>query len=392
MTAELYRRNSPQLFWRTLMHPEPTAENWLAAAEAAARVLPPTARSDGSGIDCLLARTLGEEQFGPDHWRLSRAKRLYYTLKPLLPRTLTRRLRRLTRASVESSFPLGWPIEPRYARFQWELVHHLLAKSGQATFPYIHFWPGGRQYAFVLTHDIETAAGQTHARKVADLEASYGFRSSFNVVPEHYPVDRGLVDELRRHGFEIGVHGLKHDGKLFSSHAEFRRRAVRINAYLKELGAVGFRAPLTHRHPLWMQALEIEYDLSFFDTDPYEPIPGGTMSLWPYEIGRFVELPYTLVQDYTLTAVLGETTPRLWLQKVDFLESYSGMVLLNTHPDYLRSPTTWQIYNEFLATMSRRDGYWHALPHQVATWWRARSAAPSLDALPDATEGRITAA
>ena len=31
-----------------------------------------------------------------------------------------------------------------------------------------------------------------------------------------------------------------------------------------------------------MQALEIEYDLSFFDTDPCEPIPGGTMSIWPF--------------------------------------------------------------------------------------------------------------
>ena len=116
------------------------------------------------------------------------------------------------------------------------------------------------------------------------------------------------------------------------------RRAKRINAHLKELDAVGFRSPLTMRNPEWMQALEIEYDLSFFDTDPYEPMPGGTMSIWPFILGHFVELPYTLMQDYTLTAVLGETTPRLWLQKVDFIERYHGMALVNTHPDYLLNP------------------------------------------------------
>ena len=45
-----------------------------------------------------------------------------------------------------------------------------------------------------------------------------------------------------------------------------------------------------------MRHLEIEYDLSFFDTDPFEPIPGGTMSIWPFFIGHFVELPYTLAR------------------------------------------------------------------------------------------------
>jgi len=310
-------------------------------------------------------------------------------LKPFLPRAFTQRLRRFSRGSAEISFALGWPIESRYAQFQWELVRQLLKRKRQPIFPYIHFWPGGHRYAFVLTHDIETAAGQAHALAVANLDASNGYRSSFNFIPERYPVDRGLMEELRARGFEIGVHGLKHDGKLFNSYAEFMRRAERINRYLKEFGAVGFRAPLTHRHPQWMQALEIEYDLSFFDTDPYEPIPGGTMSVWPFEIGRFIELPYTLVQDYTLTAVLRETTPRVWLQKVDFLERCCGMVLINTHPDYLRAPSLWRIYSEFLETMRKRTGYWHALPREVAGWWRARSRADSLNALSGATQTQI---
>ena len=96
------------------------------------------------------------------------------------------------------------------------------------------------------------------------------------------------------------------------------------------------------------------------------------MSVWPFFIGRFVELPYTLVQDYTLTAVLGESTPRLWLEKVDFIEKYHGLALLNSHPDYLQSPANWKIYSEFLSAMQRRNGYWHALPHEMAAWWKER--------------------
>jgi hypothetical protein len=128
-----------------------------------------------------------------------------------------------------------------------------------------------------------------------------------------------------------------------------------------------------HRHPEWMQDLEVEYDLSFFDTDPYEPIPGGTMNIWPFFIGHFVELPYTLVQDHTLTSILGEKTPQIWLDKVDFIEEYHGMALVNSHPDYLREKNTWDVYLQFLMEMKERGGYWRALPCEVASWWRVRS-------------------
>jgi len=138
---------------------------------------------------------------------------------------------------------------------------------------YHPFWPAGQRFAFVITHDVETKEGQAYVRAVADLDESFGFRSSFNCVPERYRLDHELITDLRERGFEIGVHGLRHDGKLFNSHAGFMRRAERINVHLKELDAVGFRSPLTLRNPDWMQALEIKYDLSFFDTDPYEPMP-----------------------------------------------------------------------------------------------------------------------
>ena len=388
----LFSANTPAAFWRLLGEPSPTSGEWAAAARVAIGQLPEPLQAGGDDIDALLFSTLGEGQFGPGHWRLSSALQLYYTLRPFLPRWLTLVLRRSRSLTNRSRALLGWPVEDRYVRFLWTTAELLLRQTGRAAVPFIHFWPRGRRYALVLTHDVETAIGQARVRELADIDASYGFRSSFNFVPERYALDLDLVDELRHDGFEVGVHGLKHDGRLFQSHREFLRQAERINRHVKALGAAGFRAPCTHRHPGWMQVLDVEYDLSFFDSDPYEPIPGGTMSIWPFEIGRFMELPYTLVQDYTLTSVLKETSPRLWLEKVDFIQRHCGMALVNTHPDYLPDRTTRHVYTAFLAAMSSRSDCWSAHPREVARWWRARREARSIADLPGAVQSTVSLA
>lgn len=373
MMPNFWSTNHPRNYW--LCQPDLSDEVWQKAIKDSLPVL--DLNVPKAEIDSILEFTLGEARFGPDHWRLSLPKRIYYLLKPILPRTLTRVLRRLYSHPDDTNPNLHWPVESRYADFLWEIMAQLLRTVPGKRLYMKSLWPDNFRYAFVLTHDIESVVGQSFVHVVADLEESLGFRSSFNFVPERYHIDINLMDELRQRGFEIGIHGLKHDGKLFSSRKEFERRAVRINQYLKEFGAVGFRSPLTHRNPEWMQLLDIEYDLSFFDTDPFEPIPGGAMSIWPFFLGHFVELPYTLVQDYSLTALMGETTSRLWLEKVDFIEHYHGMTLLNSHPDYLKNLANMKIYSDFLTSMSRRDGFWHALPRDVTAWWRNRTCSES---------------
>jgi len=383
--TNLWSSNSPARFW--LCQEEIPDDEWRTAID---RALPELALPDKPvDVDDLLAMVLGEGQFGPQHWQLSTAGRMYYVIKPLLPTGLRHLLQRVRSPAVQADFRLGWPIEERYARFQWEVARQLLLVTDRPYLTFRSFWPAGRKFAFVITHDIETAEGQEHARAVADLDESHGFRSSFNFVPDSYRLDQGLIEELRARGFEIGVHGLRHDGKLFDSRAEFMHRVERMNHYLEELDAVGFRAPLMMRNPMWLQALEIEYDLSFFDTDPFQPVPGGTMSIWPFVLGRFVELPYTLTQDCVLTTILGETSPQLWLEKLDFIERYRGMALVNTHPDYLRDSTTWQMYDDLLRSVKERGRYWHALPREVARWWRARSQAVDGASVPGMTWDRL---
>lgn len=386
-TGNLWSNNTPDRFWQC--QSDIAQALWLEAAQKAGPVL--GLQHPWADFDTLLMLVLGEGQFGPRHWQLGPGKRLYYRLKPLIPRALVRILRQRLSPRDQQASQLQWPIEPRYAHFQWELMRQLLLGLGRECMPFVNFWPQQKRFAFVLTHDVELATGQAYVRAVADVVESFGFRSIFNFVPERYPLDYALIDELKARGFEIGVHGLTHDGKLFSSYATFHQRAARINHYLERLGAAGFRSPSTLRHPVWMQELNIQYDLSFFDTDPYEPIAGGTMSLWPFTIGKFIELPYTLIQDYALVTVLKRRSPELWLQKVDFIERYHGMALLDVHPDYLLDKRTMAVFTQFLEAMRQRaDRFWHALPGEVASWWQQRSQAAQGSDLARANTGLIT--
>ena len=385
MTDCLYSSNHPRGFWH--LEPDPSEDLWLEAIRRAIPVLGlPEQPAD---LETTLSLTLGEAQFGPDRWRLSQARRLYYILKPIFPRTFIKFVQCLNAKSAMDAFPLHWSIEERYAQFQWEIIRQLALEMGITSLNFRHFWPGGRRYAVVLTHDIETKKGQAFAGAIADLEESLGFRSSFNFVPERYALDHGLIQELSARGFEIGIHGLKHDGKLYCSKSFYTNRAEQINHYLQEFNAVGFRSPLMHRNPEWLQELQIEYDLSFFDTDPYQSMPGGCMSIWPFFIGHFVELPYTLAQDCTTCYVLGEKTPRLWLEKLAFIEKYCGMALLNTHPDYLLESKIWNLYVAFLNALTERENQWHALPNEAASWWRKRHITPSGQEPPEMIPGTI---
>lgn len=377
---ELYGRNHPKQFWK-IEDIGFTDADWVLACQSVLSclkgLLPQNPLCDDL-IQNVLRCTLGEEQFGPNHWKLSFARSIFYQLKPIIPRKLQLLFDKVYRSNLKIEGGLRWPIEDRYVIFQFELLKALMHKKGLKQINYFHFWPHGKRFAFVLTHDIETEEGFRAIPEIVELEQKYGFRSLFNVVPERYSVDMSQLNVLREDGFEIGIHGLKHDGKLFKNRKEFQKRAKKINNYLRMYNASGFRSPLMHRHPLWMQSLECEYDMSFFDTDPYEGMPGGCMSIWPFFIGHFIELPYTLVQDHTMMITLREKTPRLWLEKVDFIEKYHGMVLLNSHPDYLMESTHFEIYEAFLKNMKQReDNYWHALPREVVNWWKSRDAVNS---------------
>ena len=368
--VSLYRENSLQQFWKLTTPIDDTI--WQKSSEMVIEKMKlPCENHEG-----VLSWSLGEGKSKQNDWRLSLPKQIYYHLKPLIPHAVSRHLRRFFCAEKQNHERdhLYWPIDDRLVDYLWGVLACVLEISGQEDFEMVWFWPDRKQNAFVLTHDIETEFGQAHVDEIAKVDAEFGFRSAFFFVCKRYNLDMGLIQSLKDRGFEIGIHGFNHDGKLFCMRTCPEERFAKIKQFADHIGAKSFRSPMTLRDPYRMQSLDLPYDLSYFDTDPFEPMPGGTKSVFPFQMGKLLELPYTLAQDYTLFELLKETTPKTWNKKVDYLRSINGMILLDSHPDYLMLGKNLDVYREFLEGMQRRkDGLYHALPAEVGEWWQERS-------------------
>ena len=296
--------------------------------------------------------------------------RLYYSVKPLIPRSFQLAMRRRIALWKKTHFRNSWPIDQT---------------AGQAPEGWSE-WPENKRFAFVLMHDVDTKNGASKCLELSYLEMELGFRSSFNFVPERYKSSNGFLEEFRKNGFEVGVHGLKHDGKLFLSKRIFNKRTERINAYMKKWNSIGFSSPSMHRNLEWVHAINKTYDISTFDTDPFEPHPNGVKTVFPFWVSDeatscgYDELPYTLPQDHGLYVILQEKSIDIWKEKLAWIAEKGGMVLLNTHPDYMNFtnqscgpeeyPATY--YKEFLEHVrdNYKGQYWHALPRDIAKFWR----------------------
>jgi glycosyltransferase involved in cell wall biosynthesis len=292
-----------------------------------------------------------------------------------MPWRLRVALRRLRAARRRVTFADVWPIDPQSAR----------------TPPGWPGWPHDKRFAVVFTHDVEGSKGLARVEQLMNLERKHGFASCFNFVPEgDYRVSDATRTMLEEAGFEVGVHGLEHDGRLYSSRENFAAKATRINEYLKGWNASGFRSPLMQHRLEWQHLLNVEYDSSTFDTDPFEPQSDGAGTIFPFWVpgpeGRgYVELPYTLIQDFNLFEVLREPNIDIWKCKLDWIAEHCGMVLLNTHPDYMCFEGRQQkdefpvaYYEEFLKYLrAKHEGlYWSALPREVAAYYKEKIPLP----------------
>jgi hypothetical protein len=301
--------------------------------------------------------------------RFAFLRRVYYICRPFVPRSIQIMLRRRYVAVVRKSTADVWPID---------------VESGRVPSQF-RGWPEQKDFALVLRHDVESAIGHNKCLQLMEIEKKMGLRSAFYFVPLRYAVSQDVRKLIVQNEFEVGVHGLKHDGKLFENQKTFEKRSRSINSYLSDWNAVGFTSPSSISNLEWMRRLKIRYSSSTFDTDPFEPQPRGAGTIFPIWVGDcilkngFVELPYTMPQDFTLFALLKERSDCIWRKKIDWIASIGGMVLLNTHPDYMNFEGKQGVQNypasHYVGILQYiqdkyRGRYWNTLPSILAEYWR----------------------
>lgn len=237
-------------------------------------------------------------------------------------------------------------------------------------------------------HDVDTQTGHDRCYKLMDLEEELGVRSIFYFVPERFRVSQQLLKDITSRGFEVGVHGLTHDGKLFLSYDIFRKQAVRINHYMHSWNVKAFSSPSMHHRLEWMHHLDMETCTSTFDTDPIEPQPDAIGTIFPFMVKNdphkegFIEMPYTLPQDFTLFIILNEKNIAIWKKKADWVVSKNGMLLFNSHPDYMdfTNGKTKRLeeypvgfYRDFIGYVKStyKGKYWAALPRDMAAYLKS---------------------
>lgn len=301
----------------------------------------------------------------------------YYSVREMLPVSVRRHLQRAYFSDWKiRSFP-SWPVDFTVDNLHAEILRLMMGAAFADRVPFIWYWPDGAPTCLVLTHDVETSAGRDSTPQLMDMDSSYGFKASYQVVPEgRYEVPDEYVQSIRNRGLEFNIHDLNHDGRLYLEREEFLRRAKKINDYLLHYGASGFRAGSMYHRIDWYDAFEFSYDMSLTNVAHLEPQRGGCCTVFPFFLGKILEIPLTTSQDYAVFHILNDYSIDLWKKQVDLIRHRNGLMSFLTHPDYLIAPRARKIYEallSYLRAMVDREKVWTALPRDVAHWWRTRS-------------------
>ena len=305
-------------------------------------------------------------------------RRAYYCFRPVLADSIRRSLQRFfLRDCTSLPFP-RWPVDTSVEHVLERLLLLSMKVRKLDRMPFIWFWPDGALASAIVTHDVETTAGVNFVPDLMDINDAFGIRTSFQIVPERrYPVSSELLAVIRERHCEVNVHGLDHDGNLFRDRNTFLKQAKRINRYVRDFGAEGFRSACMYRNVDWYEELDISYDMSVPNVAHLEPQQGGCCTVFPYRIGRILELPLTTIQDYSLFHILGDYSTDLWKRQIEAIREKHGLMSFIVHPDYILNDRSLSVYKTLLAHLSdlRKDAnIWITLPGDVNRWWRDRSA------------------
>ena len=250
-----------------------------------------------------------------------------------------------------------WPVDPSGDALRWILGE----REGN--------WPGGKKFALLLSHDVDTQEGMDRASKFFEIEAAAGVPAVYSFVTSTYRIDGSLLRDILALGGEIAWHSDLHDNRIaFEPEEAIRRRIDSARGFIEEYGVTGMRSPSLCRTPaLFKVAAErFQWDSSVPDTGP----GGGCASVFPYRIGKLLEIPLTMPMDADLVFRRGKPSsfPEAWMEKARYIRDVGGVAVLNTHPEphFSGRPEAWEAYAEFLRRVKELDP-WIVVPKGLRT-------------------------
>jgi hypothetical protein len=163
----------------------------------------------------------------------------------------------------------------------------------------------------------------------------------------------------------------------------FNTQPSALNTELNDSSLITQHSTLPHRNPEPLPAeasaqegitrnSQPELSCSELVTRNPEPVTGLQSG--------YIELPYTLPQDFTLFVIMNGKNIDVWKKKLDWIAQHGGMALLITHPDYMsfngKRPGLGEYpseyYEEFLKFIKSQydTQFWNALPKELASYFK----------------------
>lgn len=232
----------------------------------------------------------------------------------------------------------------------------------------------GQPTPVILTHDLDSAEGLANlATWFLDVEEAVGAQSTNYIVPCAWPIDHGLLVEVKQRGHLVGIHGFDHSNWTpFAPPGERRRRLEAARPLVERYEVTGYRAPslLRTRELVRDLAQWYAHDSSMPTSGGLFPVPNnGCASARPFWLEDLVELPVTLPRDGSLR-FLGHA-PRqiadLWISCADLIARSGGVVVLLTHCEagFSGNPPMRDAYCRFIDHVASSPRYVWTTPDEL---------------------------
>ncbi len=268
-------------------------------------------------------------------------------------------------------------------------------------------WKNSAPYAVCLTHDVDRIKKQwyhylvycnrgigvqakslmqkikgdepyNNFRKIAELEMSYGARSTFLFLNESYkefstnfigrykitdPVVVGNIKWLDESGFEIGLHGSYYS----YNNEELLKKEKLVLEQIVGHEVVSTRQHFLNRDETTLQ-IQKKIGIKYDSTIGNKKTTGEQLPIFPYYTSEgILEMPITVMDS---VSIKNEDEMEIVVKACESVMKRGGLVMLNFHQRQLRELEYPYIYKTYksLLDMARSDKAWVATMGEIGKY------------------------